>query len=900
MISATLHPPQTPASVLVRTRLEPPPGWRAGGWRLALFVAPAGYGKTTAMIHWYRALEAAGDRPAWLALDDADNDPVRLGARLLAAVETVTGLQGPSLLPAGAFGAATSRQPIADVLISVLASANQHVTVFLDDVHLIVEAQAQELLRRVLAHAPDNVGFVAGSRSLPALGLSDLRLRGRLLEFPADMLRFSTAEGQALFQRQAGLALPTETVDAVLDRLEGWPAGLQLVALSLRGHQKPEEVLRDFTGSNRHVQDYFGEAVLSTLRADMRTFLLQTSVLPRMSAELCNAVTGYAHCQSMLEACEALNLFVVPLDQERRWWRYHSLFADFLQRQLARDHPAEPAALRALAARWFAEHDDTETAIQLALDAGEWVSAAGWIASCAEELVRMRGMHATLLRWLRRLPEGLAAPWPQIGLQKAWSLSFVHRFDESNRELALLEQYCDRHPEAHTPRVRRELELQRLANAALADRVDDILERGEGWLRSYPRADWFEKGVVHTALGFACKSVADYERGITELQAAWSAFLKVDGHYGIAWAGMVLATLYAKQGQLEQAMAVCRRGMIHVERHLGARSHAVFMLRAQMAAMCYQRNRIAEAKSLMDSTLIHLREQSSVDPLIAGYQTMARILWLDGDKAAAYSLLDEGLELAESSGFPRLSAELQIEQFRLCLREGDTGRAQHLAQRLQSLAGAADEAEARTVARVVAWANLDARLALARNRPDEALSAANRLIRRARNRRLAFRFLDALILKALALSAMGDEREARRALDEALALAAPERYLRVFLDEGAPVERLIRAMLDGLKVHTAAAQANPQYGFLAELAAAFDAGEVLPVADDGIRNRSALSSQELRILSLAASGQSNKAIARALFVSVGTVKWHLHNIYTKLGAHNRTEAVACARGLKLL
>ncbi|MDT0496162.1 LuxR C-terminal-related transcriptional regulator [Algiphilus sp. W345] len=871
-------------------------------WRLALFAGPAGYGKTTAMIRWYRLLEAAGERLAWLDLDDADNDPVRLGAHLLAAVESATGRSPAwSLQPAGAFGGATSSRSLVDILVSALASTEEHVTVFLDDLHLISEPSAQELILRLLARATDNVSFVVGSRGLPALALSELRLRGRLLEFTTDVLRLSASEGRTLIERQAGLSLSPEAIEALLERLQGWPAGLQLVAVSLRDCPEPDDVLRDFTGSHRHVQDYFGEAVLSALDADSRAFLLETSVLPRLCAELCGAVTGSMHSQAMLEVCEARNLFIVPLDQERRWWRYHPLFADFLLRRLAHESPAAPAALRARAAQWFAGQGDTETAIPLALDAGDWSSAAAWIASCAEELVRLSGRHATLLRWLRRLPEAHAERWPQIGLQKAWSLSFVHRFDDSKRELARLEQYCDRHPEAFTPRIRRELELQNLANAALADRVEDILERSERWLRSYPCADAFEKGVAHTALGFACKSVADYERGITELQAAWRAFLKADGHYSIAWTVMVLATLYAKQGQLEQAMAVCRRGMVHVERHLGVRSHALFMLRAQMAAMCYQRNRIDEAKGLLDSALVHLREQSSVDPLIAGYQTMARILWLEDRGADAYALLDEGMEFADASGFPRLSTELRIEQFRLALREGDSGRAQHLAQQLRCLDGAADGAEARTIARVVAWANLEARLALVDNRPEETLNAANRAIRRARSRRLAFRFLDALILRALALSALGEEREARRALHEALGLAAKERYLRVFLDEGARVKRLACSMLENLEVGAAAAApTNPEHAFLTELVAGFGGGTTAPTAVDGERRCGELSAQELRILGLVASGQTNKAISRALLVSVGTVKWHLHNIYAKLGARNRTEAVACARVLKLL
>ena len=882
------------------------------GRGLVLVCAPAGYGKTVLLAEWVRH----GRYPmAWLSLDAGDNDPARFWRHTVAALdrgrpgisERIGPLLGPPPPP--------SFEPLVTALINEVAGqpdADEALLLVLDDYHVISSQRVHESLGFLLEHRPPGLHLALTSRSDPPLALARLRARGQLTELRAAELRFTSGEAAALLQQVAAAPgarldapLPDAVAAALAARTEGWAAGLQLAGLSLRGQTDVDGFIAAFTGSNRHVLDYLAEEVLERQPDRVREFLLETSVLERLSGELCDTVTGRPGSQALLEQVERAGLFVVPLDEVRGWWRYHHLFADLLRARLQAEQPGRVLALHRNAAAWYAEHGLADDAIRHALAAREMTLAARLVEQHFDEVFYLRGEGATFHRWLSALPAGLVRSRPRLLVAQAFLASHGGRGATVEPLLDAAEHaYAGAADEPFEPTVGRAgsmlvnvpalIALSRAylaqfrgdaeATAAFASRALAESREGERMLVSV--IQW--NLAVAEWLG---GRLPEAERAFVSTIALWRAADLVDEAWGCHDLGQVQRAL----GCLDAAVLTCQRGLDANTVPGRPQLPVVGTAYVGLAEVAYQRNDLGTALQHVTKGIELCRQLAWPPPLASGLVRLAWIRQATGDPAGALDAIDEAMQAAP--GPPGLLNPVPAQRARLLLAQGDLdGAARWTAER--GLTADDQPDYAREPGHLVL-----ARVLLAHGRPGQALALLDRLHMTAVAQHRAGSVIEIAALRALALAASGDADRAVDALAAALTLACPQGYVRVFADEGPPMAALLTRLITAQRSGGAAAEVP--LGCLARLQRALAAQDVAP--DAGRHSVTAvpglveqLTSRELEVLGMLAAGKSNQAIASQLVVTLDTVKKHVSHVLGKLGAANRTEAVTRARELNLI
>ncbi len=863
LLATKLHVPARPAGLVLRPRLS---GRLREGLAqgLILVCAPAGYGKTVLLADWARN----GPRPAaWLSLDAADNDPARFWRQVVAALDQ-GGLDqggpglgariGPLLGPP----APSSLEPFLAALVNELTArpGGEQAVLVLDDYHVITSPLVHQSVGFLLDHQPAGLCVVLASRSHPPLRLARRRARAQLTELQAADLRFTATETSALLgQEAAGADLPDEVMAAVTARTEGWAAGLQLALLSLRGQADVAGFVAAFTGSNRYVLDFLTEEVLERQDDQVRTFLLDTSVLDRLSGPLCDAVTGRPGSQARLEQVERAGLFLVPLDEVRGWWRYHHLFADLLRARLGRGQPGRAAALHQRASAWYQQHGLADDAITHAVAAGDPVRAARLIEQYFDEFYYLRGEAETIQRWFSALPAGQA--------------------------------------DSMLMNIPGQVALERCYLAQLRGDAEATAEFAAQVLACSGPDEWV---LASTARGFL--AVAEWLRG--RLAAAEQAFnVSIAGWRAAgqatlaAWGSYQLAQVQRARGQLDAAVHCSDQALAAAAGPGGAARPASGPAYVSRAEVAYQRNELDLARAHATEGVARCRQFVYTPPLAAGLVTLAWLRQADGDRAAALAAIDQA---GAASPVPAgLLNPVPAQRARLLLAQGDLDGAARWAAE-QGLSPADEPAYPREAGHL-----LLARVLLAQDRPDQARPLLGRLAVAAAAQDHPGSLIEIGALRALALAASGEQPAAVTALAEALTRAAPQGYLRVFVDEGRPMAALLARLVAAQRESQAAA--GVPFAYLVRLQRAFDAAA--PAAGRGPgRGRAPtgpglvdpLTSRELEVLRKLGTGQPNQAIARELVVTLDTVKKHVGHVLGKLGAANRTEAVARARELGLI
>ena len=863
------------------------------GRGLVLVCGPAGYGKTVLLTDWARRGEVPA---AWLSLDAADNDPARFWRHAVAALDRarpgIDDRLGPLLGPP----APSSFQGLVTALINDLA-ADQALLV-LDDYHLISARQVHESLAFLVEHRPAGICVVLASRSDPPLPLARLRARGQLTELRAAELRFTPAEAGELLQHAAS-ALPDASVAALAARTEGWAAGLQLAALSLRGHDDAASFVAAFTGSHRYVLDYLAEEVLEGQDEQLRTFLLETSVLDRLSGPLCDAVTGREGSQALLEQTERAGLFLIPLDEVRRWWRYHHLFADLLRARLQQEQPGRLAQLHRNAAAWCQEHGLADDAIGHAAAAGEMLWAARIIEQHFNLVHRIQGEAATIDRWLSVLPADVVRSRPRLLLAQAHMAA-----DSGHPEVVepLLDA-VDRAPPdwadepfepvggAATSFLINVPALTALNRSYLAQLHGDAEATAAFATQTLAESKPEERALSATAHGFL--AVAEWLRGrLTEAERALASSLtgwrETSQLTLIAWGCYELVLIQLAQGRLDAAALTCEQTLDSLITS-GRPPPAAGPSYAGLAEIAYRRDELDLALRHATEGIALCRQFVYTPPLADGLATLAMIRQATGDPAGALEAITEAGQAAP--GPAGLLNPVPARRARLLLAQGDLPAAARFAR--ENGLGPDDEPDyARESGHLV-----QARILLARDRPGQALALLDRLHAAAEAQDRTGSLIETGALRALVLAAAGDEAGAVTALAGALMLACPQGHVRVFADEGPPMAALLGRLIAAQRARPAAA--GVPLGYLARLQRAFAAGP--PAPDPGLSGLiDPLTGRELEVLRMLAAGRSNQAIARELVVTLDTVKKHVGHVLGKLGAANRTEAVARARELSLI
>ena len=905
LLATKLHVPRPQPGYVPRPRLVQALSQGLARGRV-LVCAPAGFGKTSLLADWARG----GGRPvAWLGLDAGDNDPARFWRYVVAALDRaqpgIADRLGPLLGPP----APRSFEGLVTALINELAAqpGRDEVLLVLDDYHLVDAGPVHESVAFLLENLPPGLLLVVSGRADPPLPLARLRARGQLAELRAAELRFTTEEAAALLGAAAGPVLPDAAVVALTARTEGWAAGLQLAALSLRGRTDPAGFVAAFSGSHRFVLDYLADEVLDGQPGPVRAFLLETSVLERLSGELCDSVTDRADSQAMLEEVERAGLFLVPLDEVRGWWRYHHLFADLLRSRLRQEQPARVAALHRAAAAWHEGQNLADDAVRHALAAGNPV----WAAQLIEryfDAVFLPGERTTIRRWLAALPTELVGSRPRLCLAQMC----VMLDDGDTRAAGIAVEAAQRASavatgESFEPSVGRSASL--LANVAAA------IAAGRAWL-AYLGGDAdatvalatearSKLGDADSLLNAFCQlelAVADRLRGrLDDAERGFAASvtsLVAAGARGLAAAVCgYLTEIQMCKGRLDAVLATCQLALKITTPPGEPPSPAAGIAYVAMADVYYQRGDLDAALQYVTEGIRRLRPVNYTGPLAGGLVTLAWIRQANGDTAGALDAIHEAEQLAPSADVADLANPVPAQRARLLVVQGNTDAAARWTQQRSLGAddrpGYSQEREYLVLARVL----------LAQDRLGPARTLLDWLLTQAAAEGRVGSAIEIRALQALAHEASGDGAAAVAALAEALTLACPQGYVRVFADEGAAMRALLTRLSAARKDQRAPARdIDPDY-LAGLLRACGQAGAAPPsrraaAALPGMAEP--LTDREAEVLRLLAAGRSNQRIAHELVVALDTVKKHVTHVLGKLGAANRTEAVARARQLGLI
>jgi LuxR family maltose regulon positive regulatory protein len=876
------------------------------GHGVTIVCTPAGFGKTTMLGDWARR----GRWPtAWLSLDAGDNDPARFWRYVAAALDRVR----PGLREqAAALLGGQQEPPLEAVVTAVINQLSQpgeavEVKLILDDYHLIEAATVHRSVAFLLDWLPPALRLVLATRADPPLPLARLRARGQLAELRADDLRFTLGETAAFLREATGLDLPAASVTALQDRTEGWAAGVQLAALSLRGQSDPAGFVASFAGSHRYVLDYLTEEVLAGQSEQVVRFLLETSVLDRMCGPLCDAVTGRAGSQALLEEVERANLFVVPLDEVRRWWRYHHLFADLLRARLAHEQPERLPGLHHAAAAWHEKCGFADDAVRHAGAAGEVGWAAQLVERHAEALLR-RGEAATLGRWLSSLPAECVRARARLCLVEAVSAVRGGRVEAGEPLLAAAERaFAVTGDEPHEPSVGRALSVLANVPASIAFlRAELARLRGDAArsvaydqqaLMHLSQDDWLLRCLVAWNL-----AVTDWLRG--RLAQAEHALADVTAELRAAGEGYLAMVVCYDLGLVQRAQGRLGAALRTYQQALEAASPAgqqlppAGMAHAGLAQVLYERDELDAALEHATRGVALCRQLAYTRPLAAGLGVLARIRQSQGDLAGALEAIGQAERAGLSTQVTALLNPVPVWRAWLQLARGEVASADRWA-RGRGL-GVDDQPSYPRESEYLVLA----RLLLAEHAPGRALRLLAQLHAQAAAQQRAGSAVEVCALQALAHAAGGGQAAALTALAEALSLGAPEGYIRVFANEGLPMARLLGRLAAAWRAGEIAQPAAVAPRYLDRLARALQPGG--RAAPGTTRDTAAagliepLSDRELQVLKLLAAGRSNQQIADELVVVLDTVKKHVGHILGKLGAANRTQAVARARAVGLL
>jgi LuxR family maltose regulon positive regulatory protein len=897
--------------------------------KLTLISAPAGFGKTTLVSDWLRDLrsrtakEGQSDyRTVWVSLDEGDNEPTRFLAYLIAGLQTIEAHVGKRALSILRSPQPPPTEAVLTSLINDIAAIPGQIILVLDDYHTIDVPPIHDTLAFLLEHLPPQMHLVIATRVDPPLPVPRLRARGQLTELRATDLRFASSESAEFLNQVMGLDLSLEDITALERRTEGWIAGLQMAAISMQGRKDATSLIQSFTGSHRFILDYLVEEVLEQQPGDVQGFLLKTSVLARMTAPLCDLITDRDDSQEILEKLERANLFIIRLDEERRWYRYHELFADLLRHRLRQAQPEQLPTLHRRASEWYEQNGFQDEAIEHALRADDSQRAATLIEEHADAMWR-RGEHEALRTALVGLPEELVLSRPHLSIFQTWYLFAGGQQRAAERSLQAVEQALEhdliltpiegshRAPETSPPQRRSpDTDRARLRGRAAAIRafmasyrgdIPGIIQHAGQALEHLPEQDTAWRCLTGIVLGDAQGFTGDMNAAFQARQAALEACQTAGHTYYVMLAYLKLAITLREQGRLQRTLECCQRQMQLAKSRGLSHGGVVGWSLATRGEV------LAEMGDLEEGIRVARRGAQLAaragDSTMRGWSTLClvRALFSSGDTVDAEEILQRMAHTArEPAGPPWITNQIGTWQARLWVAQNKLEAASQWArERGLIVAGEAQPPHVLDYFSLIETI-VAARILIARGQLDGATDLLQRLLKAAEAGNRTTRVIEILLLQALVSQARGDTSEAMSRLEQALGLAEPGGFIRIFVDEGPPVARLL---------HEAAAR-GIRRDYAGRLLALFedttkDQGRTTePTPSSSATGHPSLieplSERELEVLQLIAEGLTNREIAARFFLSLNTVKTHTRNIYGKLNVHSRTHAVARSRALGLL
>jgi LuxR family transcriptional regulator, maltose regulon positive regulatory protein len=871
---------------------------------LVLVSAPAGFGKSTLLAEWVSQAELP---VAWLSLDAGDNDPNRFLRYVIAALDTALAKQAAEICVT-AQDMLQSPQPIAiqTMLVALINDWTQIPKPFalvLDDYQVITNPEVHEALTFILEHLPAHVHLVIASRVDPSLPLHRLRAAQRLFEIRTDQLRFSRDESEVFINRVMELSLSREDISTLTGRTEGWIVGLQMAALSMQGIADRPAFVQAFSGSQRYILEYLIEEVLSHQPEYLQSFLLQTSILDRLCGSLCNQVLGTQEdSQAILEHLDRHNIFLTPLDQVSYWYRYHHLFADLLRARLQRSQPEMLPSLHLRASQWYEEARLPEEAIGHALAAQEIERAARLVEQYAFEIMS-HGEMSALLGLFNALPQDLIARRPELGLLQAWAFTFSGQFDKVVAQLNQVEKQIQ--PRDTSRQARDALGGIAIIRGLLADFQGDMTSAVELAQRAdelLSAEKWAERTIIPYVMGDSYLASGELNKAEQAFEQIFALGIKVGNPWTVSVALRKLALLKKLQGKLHAVEALHNQAIQFAGERGGQEYGSMAATYVALANLLRERNELQPARRMVTQAIQNMERWQSSTDTVNGYVTLAHICLSQGDVETAQEVLRKADKISrQGTIFPLTTATLEACQVRLWLVTGDFTKAGHwLAGRLAGEKQFALKGEALKLKtdylRELQWITM-VRVLIARQELDRALEVLSILAEGAEAAGRYGQLIEIFLLTALTLNGSGKREPALDFLTKSLALAEPEGYLRIFLDERESLEELLQACSQRIEGSLKA------YSEKLLSASKIPLGEqedlsIAAIQAEGLVEH--LTGREAEVLQLLAEGLSNQEIAKRLVVSEGTIKTHTHNLYGKLGVRSRTQAVARAQELKLI
>ncbi len=894
LLTTKLYIPPTRPELVPRPRLIERLNAELGR-KLTLISAPAGFGKTTLLSAWinqYLISNRSTERSrqstqlssracrgtlkiAWLSLDKGDNDLNRFLSYLVAALQTIESNVGQGLLGALQSPGAVNVEAVLTTLLNEIASIPDKHILILDDYHVIESQAIDKALTFLLDHLPPHMHLLIATRTDPSLALSRLRARGQLAELRAADLRFSSDEATAFFEQIVRLPLAPDDVQALEKRTEGWITGLQLAAVALQGLEGREQIahfIHSFGGSHRYVIDYLVDEVLDQQTPQIQEFLLRTSILERLTAPLCNVVANREDSQAILEKLETANLFLIPLDGERRWYRYHHLFADLLRQRLEAPLSSPLGGGKegghTRASDWYAENGLEIDALHHAAAANDFERAARLVEGDGNPLYH-RGAVTPVLHWLESLPASLLDTRPSLWVMYAEVLMTRGQLDSAKEKYQAAKAALQ---DAEQHAATRDL-LGRIANglASLASfqyQLENTISLSRRALNLLHPDNLAIRAAASLNLGYAYQLQGDRVAARRSFQKA-AANGQAAGHVIVCMmATERLGSLQAAENRLHQAAQTFQRALQLAGEHplpYAGESHL------GLAQIFYQWNDLQAAQRHGQQSVQLARQIEHTDKSIPAEILLARLKLAQGDVIGAAAILDQASQSVQQHGFVCLP-DVVAAQVLVLLRQGKLAAAAQLAQTHD-------------------LPTSQARVYLAQGEAAAALAILDPLRQQMEAQAWQDETLKVMVLQTLALYAQGTKDKAVQLLGDALALAEPGGLIRIFVDQGAPMAQLLR--------QAAARGIMPDY--TNKLLAAFDkdhkSADAPPPSQPLVEP---LSKRELQVLQLVAQGLSNREISERLFLALDTVKGHNRRIYAKLQVKNRTQAVNRARSLDIL
>ena len=903
IIKTKLFPPANRTGVIKRpglSKLLHPTGVK----KLVLVHAPAGYGKTTLLYQWHKALIDDGRTACWLSLDELDDDPATFIRYLLCAFQEVV----DNFWMDAANWMEGRLQPDITIalnhIINELIRIDIPVTLFIDDYQHVNSIEIHQFIERLIDWSPENFLLVIGSRIVPPLSLSKWRVSEKMTEVDVSMLRFSNMEGKAFLEHKHDLQLTSEQTAIITEKSEGWAAGLQLVALVLKNYDQRDEFIASFSGNLYEIADYLTNNVLTQQTRTLTDFLLKTSILSRFNADICNLLTGQGDAQSVLEQLENDGLFTLPLDTQGHWYRYHHLFHDFLIGRLRRQYPHEILNLYRTAAGWFRSQGLIKEAVDYALHSND-LEIIEDIHRDAIAIMSLMGTTAQVYTWLSNIPDSVKQRFPRLLILEGFALCLMNRVQDAETINTRLEQAlaglagdsADTDPE-EVKSLETEAVVVPASIAAMKDDSTRLLALTEQ-LEDKP-VDNLMIATLNDLRGYAQLRKGRFEDSKALLARAWQYFSINNQCYGMAVVDGFAGIADIQQLHYQEAYRVFARSEEAAKDVTSGNIFAHALASAMRATLCYEWNRIDEAQKLLNSNLQLIEEIGPPIFSCYGYVTLSRCYSATGDWDAAINALNRCLFRARqcvSSLFPAW-----VERERLLL----AGKMRAGGAAYPDLTSP-DSSSANTIPDT--WDIGDyfglsnqVRLCILDNKIDNIRDRVMSLRRYAEQYTASQAVLDCLLLEAQVFKMLDDHAQAAGVIQQAVRLAEPAGLLRTFADEGELLRDLLEDCLTDPSVTTRTA------AYMEKILDAYSVkGSSYTITDYAALHREnrtvnveALSKRELEVLQLVSAGKTNTEIAEQLFIAKATVKFHIGNIFSKLHATNRTLAVATARNSGLI